>query len=481
MPALRDLSYRIKVPLAVSGVIIFVAGIIAAILGARIYADARADLLANAESLGRTLARALTPVMLRDDVWQAYEAITAPLGANAAERASQRSITVVDADGKVYASSDPARFPMLAPAAQALGTAADTLLVATDGNGARIADDPAGDALLVAVPVVADDGARLGSVVLSYSKDVFTPRFFSTVQRVVISTLLALAVLVPLGWLFGRRIAAPMIDLSAAMARAAELPPTEATRGVYRGGDEIGQLGARFERMLHELDAKRRLEREMVAADRLAAIGRLTAGIAHEINNPLAGMLTAIDTSRKHGNPDPIVAKTLSLVERGLQQIRHTVSALLVEARIETRALTPQDVDDVRTLLEPEAEAREQRLQWECELDRSLPLPSTSIRQILINLLLNAIQAAGPGGNVSCRITDDGDQISLEIRNDGCPIAAEQLEHLFEPFLASDGGGSGLGLWVTYQIVEQLRGTIRVKSGPPETEFAVAVPLRAVA
>jgi signal transduction histidine kinase len=192
-------------------------------------------------------------------------------------------------------------------------------------------------------------------------------------------------------------------------------------------------------------------------------------------------MLTAIDTTRKHGDPDPIAAKTLSLVERGLQQIRHTVSALLVEARIEARALTPQDVDDVRTLLEPEAEAREQRLQWHCELDRSLPLPSTSIRQIMINLLLNAIQAAGHGGNVSCRIADDGHQMSLEIRNDGRAISTEQLDHLFEPFVAGEGGGSGLGLWVTYQIVEQLRGTIRVKSGPPETEFAVALPLGAVA
>jgi len=481
MPALRNLSYRVKVPLALSGVIVFVAAIVAAILGARIYADARADLLANAESLGRTLARALTPVMLRDDVWQAYEAIMAPLGADPVEGTQRRTITVIDADGKVYVSSDPTRFPMLAPASQALGAATGQLIATPGGTGVRIADDPAADALLVAVPVVADDGARLGTVELTYSKDVFMPRFFSTIQRVAISTLLALAVLVPLGWLFGRRIAAPMIELSSAMARAAELPPTEATRGVYRGGDEIGQLGARFERLLHELDDKRRLERQMVAADRLAAIGRLTAGIAHEINNPLAGMLTAIDTTRKHGDPDPVVAKTLSLVERGLQQVRHTVSALLVEARVETRELTPQDVDDVRTLLEPEAEAREQRLQWTCELDRSLPLPSTSIRQILMNLLLNAIQAAGRGGNVSCRIADDGDQMSLEIRNDGRPIADDQLARLFEPFVAGEGGGSGLGLWVTYQIVEQLRGTIRVQSGPSETEFAVALPLGAAA
>ena len=100
----------------------------AAILGARIYADARADLLANAQSLGRTLARALTPVMLRDDVWQAYEAIMAPLGADVAEGISHPTITVIDAEDKVYASSEPARFPLLTPAAQALGAAAGSLL-----------------------------------------------------------------------------------------------------------------------------------------------------------------------------------------------------------------------------------------------------------------------------------------------------------------------------------------------------------------
>lgn len=474
---LRNLSYRVKVPLALSAVIIVVAAIVAAILGARIYADARSDLLANAESLGRTLARALTPVMLRDDVWQAYEAIMAPLGGEGAPVDAHRSITVIDVDGKVYASSDPTRFPMLAPATQALGTPAAELLSTRTGAGARIAEDPAARTILVAVPVMADDGARLGSVVLSYSEEVFLPRFFSTVRRVVFSTLVALAVLVPLGWRFGRKFAAPLVDLASAMARVPDAPPKELTRGLYRGDDEVGRLAARFERMLLELDDKRRLEREMLAADRLAAIGRLTAGIAHEINNPLAGMLTAIDTTRKHGDPDPVVARTLSLVERGLQQIRHTVGALLVEARLQTRPLTLDDVDDVRTLLEPEAASREQQLLWECRLSEPVPLPSTSIRQILINLGLNAIEAAGHRGNVSCRIAADAEGMSVEVRNDGRPIPAEVLEHLFEPFSKGEGGGSGLGLWATYQIVEQLRGTIRVRSGPPETEFAVALPI----
>ncbi len=481
MATLRDLSYRVKVPLALSAMIVVVSAILATLLGAQIYADARRDLLANAESLGRTLARALTPAMLRDDVWQAYETIVAPLAGETAEGGGSRSITVLDTDGKIYASSDPARFPMLAPAAQALGAAADELRLTGEEKNPRTVEDTVGKVILVAVPIVADDGARLGSVVLSYSQDVFLPRFFTTVERVVISTLVALAVLMPIGWLFGRRMAAPLVGLAGAMTRVGEAPSTELARGLYRSGDEIGQLGTRFEHMLVELEGKQRLEREIVTADRLAAIGRLTAGIAHEINNPLAGMLTAIDTARKHGDPDPISANTLSLIERGLQQIRQSVSALLVEARFEARALTPQDLDDVRTLLEPETATREQTLHWESRLDRAVPLPSTPIRQILINLILNAIQAAGRGGNVTCRIDADATQMSLQVRNDGSSIPAELMDHLFEPFSSGSEGGSGLGLWVTYQIVEQLRGTIRVKSGPPETEFAVALPLGATA
>ena len=324
--AIRDLSYRIKVPLAVSAVIVVVAAIMATMLGAQIYRDARSDLFANAESLGRTLAKALTSVMLRDDLWRAYETIMAPLAGEDAGDAARKSITVLDSEGNVYVSSDPREIPMQAPAARVFGALGGDLRGAQ--RGARVVEDRGRRAIQVAVPIVADDGARLGTVVLSYPEDILLPRFYSTVRRVLLSTLLALAVLVPLGWRFGRRMAAPLVKLAGAMTRVGEAPACDLTHDLYRGGDEIGRVGARFEGMLHELEDKQRLEREVVAADRLAAIGRLTAGIAHEINNPLAGMLTAIDTSRKHGTPDPVVAKTLSLVERGLQQIRHTVNAL---------------------------------------------------------------------------------------------------------------------------------------------------------
>ena len=174
--------------------------------------------------------------------------------------------------------------------------------------------------------------------------------------------------------------------------------------GLYLGGDEIGQLGRQFEVMLRELEHKQALEKQMIMADRLASMGRLTAGIAHEINNPLGGMLNAVNTCKRHGNADPITARTISLLERGLLQIKETLGALLVEARIESHALTRDDVEDVRTLVAPEVDRKALALRWDNRVASAVPLPSTQVRQVLINLLLNAVQAASADGDVACSV-----------------------------------------------------------------------------
>jgi signal transduction histidine kinase len=246
----------------------------------------------------------------------------------------------------------------------------------------------------------------------------------------------------------------------------------------YRGHDEIGRLGQEFQRMLHGLREKEALEKQMVASDRLAAIGRLTAGIAHEINNPLGGMLNAISTFRRHGPEDAMTTKTLSLIERGLRQIQETVAALLVEARVESHALTRQDVEDTHTLLLADAQAKDVHFEWHNEIRSPLPLPSTPTRQILINLLFNAVKAVAPGGHLSCRTVVEDGALCIEVANDGRHIPADRLAFLFEPFSTADNERQGLGLWITYQIVQQLGGDIRAESEPGRTVFAVSLPLK---
>jgi signal transduction histidine kinase len=262
------------------------------------------------------------------------------------------------------------------------------------------------------------------------------------------------------------------------MRRVRETLPDPSEVKVYESRDEIGQLGVAFKGMLKDLRDKEAIEKEMMFSERLAAIGRLAAGAAHEINNPLGGMLNAISTFKQHGNDDPLTLRTLSLIERGLLQIKDTMAALLVEAKVKSHPLTHQDVEDTRTLVLADAHRRSATLDWDNALrDSPVALPSTHVRQILINLMLNALEAVDAGGHVRCRIGLAAGSLEIVVANDGTFIPQERMEVLFEPFATGKESGHGLGLWVTWQLVHQLGGTIMATSEPGDTSFSVSLPV----
>ena len=246
---------------------------------------------------------------------------------------------------------------------------------------------------------------------------------------------------------------------------------------LYPYKDEVGQLFAAYADMRAKLMEKAELEKEMVKSERMAAVGRLTASIAHEINNPLGGMLNAISTLKRFGSPDPVMQKTVSLLERGLSQVRDTVAALLVEAKVKSRPLNPADLEDVRILVSHAARKHATQLSWDINLATEVALPSTLVRQVLINLLLNAITAAGQSGHVALRVTASEQGVTMVIENNGKSLSPEQLSRLFEPFTQFSDNGNGLGLWICYQIVTQLGGTIQAESDTMLTRFSVTFPL----
>jgi signal transduction histidine kinase len=239
--------------------------------------------------------------------------------------------------------------------------------------------------------------------------------------------------------------------------------------------DEFAALGRGFEDMLAGLREKKALESEFVNSERLAAIGRVSAGMAHEINNPLGGMLNAIDTYRKHGDSPQVAEKTIDLVNRGLIQLRNTVQALLVNARLEDRALSRQDIADVSTLVEPQARRKQVRMRWICELDEPSGVPSSQLRQVLINLVLNALQVTPPHGEIQVSCNSSPEHVVLQVEDSGPGIPRDVKEHLFEPF-SEHAQGSGLGLWVSFQIVSGLGGSIVVTDREPGTRFVVTLP-----
>lgn len=162
-----------------------------------------------------------------------------------------------------------------------------------------------------------------------------------------------------------------------------------------------------------------------------------------------------------------------------MTQIRETVAALLVEAQLESRAFTAQDVEDIYILTLPDAQHKGLDFTWKNNLTEPLPLPSTQVRQILLNLLLNAVTGAPQRGWVRLTVMSGDGRLRISVHNSGASITPERMEHLFEPF---HGEGHGLGLWVTYQIVQQLNGCIEARSQPGEdTCFSVTLPLENMA
>jgi len=482
--SLFDLSFRYKIPLWGGFLIVATAVITSSALFLHTYDDVKRDLLRNAASQGQILAKTLVPALLQDHVWQAYEIVNAPPHGATPENAMQAdTLLVLDAQRQVYVSTRPHSLPILADFARLSGEYAYVAAsIAKRGDETRVIEPEASDYLYVATPIV-DEQARLGTLVQIYSKKVLWPRSVESAGQVGWVVLLVLAVLLPINWYWGQRTATPLLRLTERMEQLGSGLPDELPTTIYDYEDELGRLFRAYNQTLQQLREKALIEREIIHSERLVAIGRLAAGIAHEINNPLLGMLTSINTLRHHGAPDARTSKTLTLLERGLTQITETVAALLVEAKVNSRNFAPQDIDDVQTLVAPQAHKRRVTIGWTTGLAEPVPLPSTLVRQIMINLILNAVQAAEEGGDVEAAVAVTGSMLLFEVVNSGRSLSETQAEHLFEPFTNAGEHGRGLGLWVCYQIVKQLGGNIAVDStmvaGTGRTRFEVILPFAA--
>ncbi len=477
-----DLSFRYKIPLWGSLLIVTATLAVSAALIVQAYDDLRSDLQSSSTSLGRTLAKTLFSAMIQEEVWQAFAIIRAPLHEQSGDKLVQpEMILALDRHERVFVSSHPKAVPMLTDIRrldEEFARLAD-LIAAKPEPDAPIIDLSGARRFYAAVPVT-EEGARLGTLVIVHSKEVFLPRFRTIAGRSALIGLLVLTVLLPISWYWGQRTAVPLVQLARSIGAVAHGVPPELPLKTYVYQDELGQLFEAYGLMIKALQDKALLEQEVIRSERLAAIGRLSAGIAHEINNPLAGMFVALNNFKRRGSHDEPTQKTVAMLERGLAQIRDTVSAILVEAKVKSRDFMPQDIEDVRMLLLGEAHKRSVGFHIDSNIAAAIALPATLVRQILMNVLLNALHASEPSGAVTCSIRGTDDTLTIEAENSGRTIPPDVMSHLFEPFISSNDAGHGLGLWVTYQIVSQLGGQITARSDDGLTRFTVVLPTGAI-
>ncbi len=225
-------------------------------------------------------------------------------------------------------------------------------------------------------------------------------------------------------------------------------------------------------------DEKRELVfRELEHSQKLSSIGRLAAGVAHEINNPMAiinekaGLLKDLYRNASDSNETRRLMQVADSILGAVDRCRTITHRLLGFARrfeVELEMLNLNDlIKEVLGFLEKEALFRKITIQT--TLDENLPpifSDKGQIQQVFLNILSNSISAVDDGGEVVIRSWDeDADRVGVSIKDNGCGMSKETLSHIFEPFFTTKKGyGTGLGLPITYGIVKKLGGDLTVKS-----------------
>ncbi|MBI4513949.1 MAG: PAS domain S-box protein [Gemmatimonadetes bacterium] len=243
--------------------------------------------------------------------------------------------------------------------------------------------------------------------------------------------------------------------------------------------------------IIRDVTERKSLERQMLRSEQLAAAGRLAAGIAHEISNPIGivlNRLECVELDIAERCPHCFARDDLRVIREQTERVGHVARRLLSFSREGPEVRAPLDLNElvasVIRFLEPTLEKKSLRIDW----DLASPLPRVhaspqGLENVLVNLLLNAADASPEGGliRVATRARDAGRTVELEVSDAGCGIAPELLERIFEPFFTTKqrSGGTGLGLAVSRSIVQAHGGEIQVRSEPGEgSAFTVTLPIR---
>jgi signal transduction histidine kinase len=303
------------------------------------------------------------------------------------------------------------------------------------------------------------------------SRSILTSLGYVSLALLLSSTLLSM--------IWSRRVTQPIIRLH------------DATKEVGKGKfdirvnpssrDEIGDLALSFNQMTQELtsreEALKQTQAQLIQSEKLAAFGQLGAGIAHEVKNPLAGILGYVQLSMRKVGPETPLHGNLKIIEKETKRCKTIIDNLLKFTRQEVVDRKPIEVNGV--IEDTSALVEHQLGMHQIRLEKSLAeglLPilgnANQLQQVLLNLILNAQQAMeGKPGVVRLETeTLDGGWIEVRVRDTGPGIPKEIQSRLFDPFFTTKpaGKGTGLGLSVSYGIVRDHEGEIRVESEPGE-------------
>lgn len=260
---------------------------------------------------------------------------------------------------------------------------------------------------------------------------------------------------------------------------------------VYEEEREAATIGF-FHDLREELRIKRELENtqiQLLQAEKMASLGKLAAGVAHQLNNPLGGITLFAKLIMEEYDLEKNAKEDLQRILKDAERCRDTVKELLEFSRQTHYFKQPCDINKAlsRTLFLLEDQTLFQNIKINRDLALSLPPVQADVQQLnhlFMNIVLNAAEAMEGKGELSARsyLLPGGDRVCIEISDTGPGIPGEILPHIFEPFFTTkeQGKGTGLGLSLVYSIVENHEGNIKARSNPGEgTTFIIELPFEA--
>jgi two-component system, NtrC family, sensor kinase len=290
---------------------------------------------------------------------------------------------------------------------------------------------------------------------------------------IAIATAGALLICVAVIMVLAGSVRRPMLELQEKIARV-RLGDMDASVSFAKRNDEIGDLGRDFNDMVAQLKSSReeiqRLHQtQMSRAEHFATLGELAAGLAHEIRNPLAGIAGVIEIVSRDLPPNSPARAVIKDAKEEAVQINRILTDLLETARPKPPQFRVSDVCATaeHAVMFARQQAITKRIMVELDVTGTIPPVDhdpNQINQVLLNLLLNAIQAMDKPGTIRVSLENDEDVVLITVADEGKGIPAENLPNIFRPFFTTKGHGTGLGLSLARRIVEAHGGQIDVTS-----------------